>query len=144
MVINTADRDTLTLSFMIPNVSRLLIFRDHWNNSLIMRRVIIELLKSGYYEKMYLGSDPIVMTKESITTKNAAIVNIKIQGITLLEYKIEDFTDYFIAELQNRKNVMHFENSILNPEKQISGINISIKVTESVKVKSEFQAAKLK
>ena len=109
-----------------------------------MRRVIIELLKSGYYEKMYLGSDPIVMTQESITAKNAAIVNIKIQGITLLEYKIEDFTDYFIAELQNRKNVMHFENSILNPEKQISGINISIKVTESVKVKSEFQAAWLK
>lgn len=141
MVINTADRDTLTLSFMIPNVSRLLIFRDHWNNSMVMRRVITELLKTGNYQKLYLGSDPKALNRETIDTKNTAIVNIKIHGITLLEYKIEDFTDYFIAELQNRKNVLHYDNSLINPEKQISGINISIKVTESVKVKSEIQAA---
>lgn len=141
MVINTADRDTLTLSFMIPNVSRLLIYRDHSNNSLIMRRVITELLKSGNYQKLYLGSDPQAWVQESINTENAAVVNIRIHGITLLEYKIEDFTDYFIAELQNRKNVLHFENKTINPEKQISGINIAIKVTESVKIKSEIQAA---
>jgi len=141
MVINTADRDTLTLSFMIPNVSRLLIFRDHWNNSMVMRRVITELLKTRNYHKLYLGSDPEAFANETIITENAAIINIKILGITLLEYKIEDFTDYFIAELQNRKNVLHYENNIINPEKQISGINISIKVTETVKVKSEIQAA---
>ena len=142
MLLDTAERDTLTLSFMIPNVSHLLIFRDYYNNSSVMRKVITELLRFGYYTKLYLGSNPESYFKSnSISTQNTAVVNIKITGITLLEYKIDDYTDYFIAELQNRKNVIHFENVVLNHEKQISGINIAIKITESVKVKSEIQAA---
>lgn len=142
MLLETAERDTLTLCFMIPNVSHLLIFRDYQNNSSVMRKVITELLRFGYYTKLYLGSNPgSYFQSNSISAQNTAVITIKITGITLLEYKIDDYTDYFIAELQNRKNVIHFENVVLNHEKQISGINISIKITESVKVKSEVQAA---
>ena len=105
-----------------------------------MRRVITELLKTGHYTKIYLGSNP-DSQYSAIQEVNCAIVNIKILGIGLLEYKIDDYVDYFIAELQNRKNVLRFENTVLNPERQISNINISIKITESVKVKTEIQAA---
>ncbi|WP_091396823.1 hypothetical protein [Flavobacterium noncentrifugens] len=107
-----------------------------------MRKVITELLRFGYYTKLYLGSNPgSYFQSNKVTAQNTAVINIKITGITFLEYKIDDYTDYFIAELQNRKNVIHFENVILNHEKQISGIDISIKITESVKVKPEIQAA---
>lgn len=142
MLLDTSERDTLTLCFLIPNVSHLLIFRDYQNDSNVMRKVITELLRFGYYTKLYLGSNPeSYLNSYTFTSKDSAVIRIKITGIALLEYKIDDYTDYFIAELQNRKNVIHFENVGLNREKQISGINISIKVTESVKVKSEIQAA---
>jgi len=142
MLLNTAERDTLTLSFMIPNVSHLLIFRDYQNDSNVMRKVITELLRLGYYTKLYLGSSPESYFQSNVVSvHDAALINIKITGITLLEYKIADYTDYFIAELQNRKNVIHFESVVLNRDQQINGINISIKITELVKVKSEIQAA---
>lgn len=142
MLLNSADRDTLTFSFMIPNVSHLLIFRDHWNNSMVMRKVITELLQLGYYNKLYLGNDPDnYFASNQILTEDCVIINIKIQGITLLEYKIDYYTDYFIAELHNRKNVFHFDSVILDASKKINLINISVKITESVKTKSEIQAA---
>lgn len=141
MEMDSDDRDTLTLSFKIPHVSRLLIFKDNWNNCVIMRRVITELLMSGHYTKIYLGSNPDSNYSSVMKDENCAIINIKIVGITLLEYKIDDYIDYFIAELQNRKNVLRFDNSLINRERQISSIRISIKITESVKVKSEIQAA---
>jgi len=142
MLLNSTDRDTLTLAFMIPNVSHLLIFRDNWNNSMIMRKVITELLKTENYTKLYLGNDPEnYHACNQISNDDCAVINIKIQGINFLEYKIDYYTDYFIAELYNRKNVLHFDSTILNASKKINCINISIKITESVKIKSEIQAA---
>jgi len=144
MLINPAN-DTLFLSIQIPNVSNLLIYKDNWNNCPIMRKVIVELLRHKLFSKFYLG--PILINyadDDEITETDCAFINIKIQGMTLLDYKPDTFTDYFITELLNKKNILHFDNVVINEAKNLTSISLAIKITESgqnVQQKAQISAA---
>ena len=144
MLINPAN-DTLFLSIQIPNVSNLLIYKDNWNNCPIMRKVIVELLRHKLFSKFYLG--PILINyadDDEITETDCAFINIKIQGMTLLDYKPDTFTDYFITELLNKKNILHFDNVVINESKNLTSISLAIKITESgqnIQQKAQTSAA---
>jgi len=144
MLINPAN-DTLFLSIQIPNVSNLLIYKDNWNNCPIMRKVIVELLRHKLFSKFYLG--PILINyadDDEITETDCAFINIKIQGMTLLDYKPDTFTDYFITELLNKKNILHFDNVVINEAKNLTSISLAIKITESgqnIQQKAQISAA---
>ncbi|MBC7607891.1 MAG: hypothetical protein H7199_13185 [Burkholderiales bacterium] len=143
MFYNLRHHDNLTLVFLLPNVSRLLIYKDNWNNGLIMRKVISELLLNGSFLKLYLGNKPRACADHLKTAYNdCAIISLKINGIQSLDYQPKTEQELFAVELKKITNFLHFDSMMLSLDNNVSCIEATIKITESSKInKSDIQAA---
>lgn len=137
------NSDSLSMIILIPNVSRLLIYKDSWNKSLVMRKVIVEILHAGLYTQIYLGARPEnYYSCYDPKYRDCAIINMRIHGTHLLHYEAETAQELFEKELRKYTNVLHFDNTLLHMANQVSYIDISIKITDSRKKDNqEIQAA---
>jgi hypothetical protein len=143
MIFDSKNQDSLSLVILIPHVSRLLIYKDNWNKSLVMRKVIAAILKSGTFSKLYLGSKPENYCNHyNPDCFDCAIINLRISGLHLLDYEVATAEQLFARELENKSNMLHFDNTLLNVENNVSCIEVSIKIAESRKKSNdEIQAA---
>lgn len=124
-----SNADQLSLSFIIPNVSHLLIYRSGWNKSEIMRKVITEILKTGHIIKSRIGKTTHVHeTAQMDALHDCAIVNLDIDGLHHLDYTLDEPTEYFIRELNNDTNTLHFTNRNVDIEHNVSCIELHIDV----------------
>lgn len=131
MLFNFKDHDHLAFRFVIPHVSLLLIYKDNWNKSLIMRRVIAEIIRNNALKKIYIGLHNDITDNDFTDCKDCAFINMKMYGINLLDDFPETVEELFVRELKNVNNVLHFDNTKLNIEDNISSIDISIKICAS-------------
>lgn len=142
MLFNYQQYDNLTLIFAIRNVSHLLIYKDNWNKSKVMRRVISELLSKGLFSKLYLGNNPGKYAMEKPEYHDCAIVRIRINGVNVLDYKPKTPIELFAKEMRKPDNFFRFDNEMIDEEHNVSAIGISLRVSGPTKdKKSEIQAA---
>ena len=143
MVYNSMKEDCMSLVVVIPNVSRLLIYKENWNKSLVMRKVIAKVLQNGLFIKSYQGKEPQhYCDKYDPELKDCAIINLRISGLQLLDDENLASEVIFARELENKNNVLHFDNTLLSIEDNVSCIEVSIRIAESRKVANdETQAA---
>ena len=131
MLFNFKDHDHLAFRFVIPHVSLLLIYKDNWNKSLVMRRVIAEIIRNNAFQKIYVGVPDEKTDSDTVDCKDCAFINMKMYGVNLLDEFPETVEELFARELKNVINVLHFDNTKLNIEDNISSIDISIKICAS-------------
>ena len=134
MISNLKHYKDFAFVFVIPHVSRLLIYKDNWNKSRVMRKVISEILQTGIVSKLYMGGKPNKYNHKYHPEHNdCAVVNIKIHGINLLEYDPESVEELFSKEIRNETNVLHFDSTWLDVAQNISCIDVDIKISEAAK-----------
>ncbi len=137
------NRKSLTLFFSIPNVSNLFIYKDNWTDNKVMRPLIAEILKCGQFEVHYLGADS--STVQGSVARNAsdcALINLTVQDVDLANRSAQTIKDLLIQELSNRKNRFLFENELIDADKNVTNIHITIKIQSVRKMELErFQAA---
>lgn len=143
MISNLKQYTNFSLVFLISNISHLLIYRDHWNDSKIMRKVISELLGTTKLSKLYLGSRPEKnITKYHSEQKDCAFVNIQIHNANLLDYQPKTAEELFAKEMRNQTNMVALNNEWIDVENNVSSINVAIIIADSVqKLESDTQAA---
>jgi hypothetical protein len=144
MLFNTTYKDDLTFAFLIPHVSKLLVYKDHWNKSHVMRKVIQEVLHARLFTKLYLGSEPIDYCIEyNPCYRDCAIITISVSGMTNLSYTPKTVTDFFADEIGNSNNMFHFNNTRLSMENNVSCIEIAIRIahTSAPAAENDIQAA---
>jgi hypothetical protein len=143
MMLLNNNHDNLHFAFMIPHVSKLLIYKDNWNKSQVMRQVIEEILHTGLFIKLSLGNQYINYCNEFDPSCNdCAIINISISGMDNLNYTPKTAEDFFAKEIGDTTNVLNFNNTKLSIEKNVSCIEISIRIAHtSAPAKDDVQAA---
>ncbi len=143
MLLNTTH-DNLHFAFVIPHVSKLLIYKDNWNKSQVMRIVIEKVLHAGLFTKLSLGPQFIDYCNEyDADFSDCAIINIGISGMENLNYTPKTAEEFFATEIGNLTNVIQFENTRLSVEKNISCIEIAIRIahTSVPAAEEDIQAA---
>jgi len=139
---NFIHQDSLTFIFSIPHISHLLVYKDHWNESRIMRTVIAEVIDNKLFSKVYLGSHPKKLDEETLSSfEDTAIISLRVTG---LQSRNPDFSNperLFSTELRNKNNIIYFDNSNYCTDKNVSTIDISIRVSESIKKEEENWSA---
>ena len=143
MIANLKNYQDFAYIFVIKNVSRLLIYKENWTKSTVMRKVIPELLKTGVFSKVYVGSKP---EKYECNLNpdcyDCAVVHIKIHGIDLLDYEPKDAEELFVKEIKNEKNIFQFESNWINAEENTTIIDFDIRIPNTAKkTKIEKNAA---
>lgn len=129
MLLNTNNQNNLYFAFAIPHVSKLLIYKDNWNKSQIMRKVIEEVLHAGLFTKLSIGSQPVDYCNEyDPSCEDCAIINVSLSGIENLSYTPSSAEKLFADEIANRSNVLHFNNTRLSVEKNVSCIEIAVNI----------------
>ena len=132
MNFNFEHHDNLSFVFVIPRVSLLLVYKDHWNESLVMRKVIAEILRNGSFSELYLGSQLEKYSEQFLREfEDSSIINIRISGIHFLDYQPKTVEVLFANEIKNPRNVMHFDNTRISLEKNVSCIDITIRISDS-------------
>jgi hypothetical protein len=122
-------QENLSLTVMLTNVSHLLIYKDNWNNSKVMRKVIAELLRTGRYETLFTGSKiDFQCSHYFLGFKNCAIISLKLSGSQFLSYDEKNTALIFAKELENLKNVLNFDNSMLSEINHVSYTDIGIRI----------------
>lgn len=134
--------DSYTFIFSIPHVSHLLVYRDHWNESQVMRLVIAEVIQQKMYDKIYLGNETLKLQEKSFDNfEDSAIISLRVYGLHSLNYQVERAEDIFYKELKNKNNLLHFDNTRLSLQRNVSTIDVSIKICESRKNRQEDSSA---
>ncbi len=141
MLLSHKHRDALTLRIQLPHVSQLLVFADNWNNAFMMRKVIAEILANGFYKKMFIGQSYELSEDEVDKCEDCAIINITLKNISNSVCTSELIEDYFIHELQNKRNAVQFESRILNREKNMIVVDVIMQVAISEIKKADTAAA---
>ncbi|HEU0136222.1 MAG TPA: hypothetical protein VFQ50_02940 [Flavobacterium sp.] len=138
-----AKHDTLTFIFKIPHISNLFIYKDNWDNNIVMRKVIVELLDIGQFETLFLGNHPASDFLADVQScEDCAFIALSIHDLSTVDTAASTATSLFIRELQNRKNRFLFESNIVDEQKNVTAISLSIKVqsTRRAEVPSSFAA----
>jgi len=139
---NFIHQDSLTFIFSIPHISHLLVYKDHWNESRIMRIVVAEIIDNRLYSKLYLGSQPKKLDDETLSNfEDAAIISLRIYGLQSRNPDFSNPESLFSIELRNKNNVIHFDNSNCCTDKNVSSIDMSIRIYESSKDEDEDYSA---
>jgi hypothetical protein len=143
MISNLKQYHDFALVFLIPNVSHLLIYKDNWDKSKVMRKVISELLATAKLSKLYLGTQLDKATaKYQAEQTDCAVVNLHIHNVNLLDYQPKTAEELFAKELQNETNAMDFNNQWIDIENNVSSIAVSINISKSKRrTKSRVKAA---
>ncbi len=125
-----SDSNSITLLFCIKNISNLFIYKDHWTDNKVMRLVIKEILLSGQFDTHYLGSNHKATFRNlAATCSEAAIITVTICDLQFSDLEPAEIISIFSEELGNRKNRFLFENNMLDEEKNVTNINITIQLT---------------
>lgn len=128
----STTHENLHFAIMIPHISRLLIYKDNWNKSTVMRKVIEEVLHEGLFTKLSLGPQFINYCNEyDPGCLDCAIINIGISGMENLNYTPKTAEEFFATEIGNLTNVIQFENTRLSVEKNVSCIEIAIRIAHA-------------
>jgi len=137
------EKDNISLTILIPHVSVLLIYKDNQNNSTVMRHVIAELLRTDSYKDLYSGNKiEFQCSHYLLGFEDCAIVSLKLSGLQNLNSDEKDPALIFASVLQNKKNVLNFDHSILSETNKVSFIEIGIKIAKTLeKEQAETQAA---
>ena len=123
------NQDNLTFIFKIPNIHNLFIFRENWDNDVIMRKVIAELLQYGQFETMYIGNKPdTALLSNPYNCDNCALIALTVQDLKMITNAAETATSLFVRELRNHKNRFLFESNILDAANNVTALALSIKV----------------
>lgn len=129
MLIPTQNPTPLTFIFKIPNISKLLIFKDNWSNNKVMDKVIVELLRARQFEPLYLGN---VNENRDLSnfynSEDSAVIALTISDVDVAEITTSVAAELFSRELKNKKNRFLFENNLICSQKNITTIQISIRV----------------
>ena len=144
MLLNSNNQNNLNFAFLIPHVSKLLIYKDNWNKSEVMRKVIAEVLKARLFTKLSVGSQAIDYCNEYDPSCNdCAIINISLSGINNLSYTPSSVEKLFVDEISNPSNHIQWSSTRLSIEKNVSCLDVSIDVAHiSVPVsEDDIQAA---
>lgn len=145
MLLNSNTQNNLYFAFLIPHVSKLLIYKDHWNKSQVMRKVIAEVLHAGLFTKLSIGSQAVNYCNElDPGHQDCAIINIQLSGIENLSYTPSSVEMLFASEIANISNITQFDAARLSLEKNVTCIEVSVDVAHiSVPVSEDddFQAA---
>lgn len=136
------EKGNLALTLMIPDVSLLLIYKDNWNKSAVMRKVIAEILRNGFYRNLHLGHKIDSQFSNCFSDfKDCAIISLKLSAGQNLGYDEPDTARIFSKELENPKNVLHFNSEMWHEANQVSYIEIEIKITKTAEDPNAAQAA---
>ncbi len=141
MLLSHKHRNSITLQLQLPHVSHLLVFTDNWNNAFIMRKVIAEILENGFYKKMYVGENNGLSESEMEKCSDCAIVNVTLKGFGNSSCNSEIIEDFFVHELHNKRNAVQFESTVLNEERNLTAINVTIQIAAQEDKKPDTAAA---
>ncbi|SCY09461.1 hypothetical protein [Flavobacterium caeni] len=142
MLLKTNLQDDLFFAFLIPHVSKLLIYRDHWNEGETMRKVLPEVLREGLFAKLSVGNQAIDYCGTTMPYEDCAIINIGLFGLENLTHTPSSIETLFAAEIDNRSNVIQFSNTIIDRDKNVSCIECSVQIAHaSAPVVDDYRAA---
>lgn len=142
MMLKTLNGNKLTFAFEIPHVSKLLIYKDNWNKSQVMRKVIEQVLHAGLFNKIYIGKNTVDFCNTYDQSRDdCAIINIEMSGIQNLTDTPKTVEELFAREINTPANAIQFNNTRLDIVHNVTCIDISIFVVRQVIEKNDIQAA---
>ena len=122
-----SNRNSLTLLFCMQNIHNLFIYKEHWTDNKVMRLVIKEVLLSGQFAISHIGNNPKPHFKKlAEDSKNCAIISITIRELEFSDQSIREVVSMFSEEMANRKNRFLFENNIIDDNRNVTNINVTI------------------
>ncbi|MFT3796268.1 hypothetical protein [Flavobacterium sp.] len=122
------EKLNLTLTLMIPDVSLLLVYKDNWNKIKIMRKVIAELLRNGYFKEIQSTGKA---EFENSNLEDCAIISLKLSGGSFKKSELRNPRLIFAKALDNVKNIMRFDSSVLSESQHTSYIEIALKMLDA-------------
>lgn len=124
-----SNPNSLTLLFCIRNIHNLFIYKEHWTDNKVMRLVIKEVLLSGQFAVKHIGHNPKPSLKKlSDESMNCAIISVTINDMDLGETSTSEVISIFSQELGNRKNRFLFENNLIDENRNVTNINVTIQL----------------
>lgn len=124
--------DNLSLTLMLPNIANLLIYKDQWNNSTLMRKVIAAILRQGCYEEIYTGNKiEFQCNHHFLGFENCAIISLKLSGREFLSADEDNTALIFAKELENKKNILHFDSTLLSEANNVRYTDVAIRIVKS-------------
>lgn len=107
-----------------------------------MRKVIAELLRKGLYKALYIGNKTeFQCTHYMWGFKDCSIVSLRLSGAEYLNAENKDEIQIFADELENKRNVLHFDPSVLSEMNQVSYIDIGIRINKTLQNQQEETVA---
>lgn len=131
MLLKTNLQDDLFFAFLIPNVSKLLIYRDHWFEPDTMRKLLPEVLREGLFTKLSVGNEAINYCESPQPYEDCAIINIGVSGLGNLSHTPASVEMLVALEIANPANVVQFSNVLLDRAKNLSCIECSIQIAHA-------------
>ena len=100
-----------------------------------MKKVIAEIIKRNLYIKLYFGTEPNIFCADDFPGySDCAIMNIKMVGVNVVSFKTANPEQTFIREIENKKNILRFHNTIINEKTNVSCIDLEIKIKSRVQL----------
>jgi hypothetical protein len=130
MLLDLKKHDQLTMVFVIPNVSRLLIYRDNWNKVKVMRKVIAEMLQSKFFPKLNARNRSAKEVEHGDGYHDCAIVRLKIHGLDRLGYEPKSTAELFANEIVKEDNTLQFDNELINDAENVTKIGFDIEINK--------------
>lgn len=122
------ENKKLSLTLMIPDVSLLLVYKDNWNKIKVMRKVIAELLRNGFYNEIQTaGKTEIQCNHQLLGLEDCAIISLELSG-ELEKDEIKNPKLVFAKALENMKNIMRFDSAMVSELHKVSYIEIAMKL----------------
>ncbi|MBD3581029.1 hypothetical protein [Flavobacterium selenitireducens] len=124
----TAQREKIsTVIFRIPHVHNLLIFKDVLKNKDALVSILVEILKLGDPDVLYLGYDNLHSLPKDILLKDrdSAIVRISFPNKKIICKEPEQTIMLAIIELQRLNGQISIASDTLSHERNITAIALS-------------------
>ena len=125
------ERTNLSLTLMIPNVSLLLVFKDNWSEIKIMRKVIAELLRNGFYKEIQTVDKGELQCNRLLGLEDCAIISLHLSGGPFTADEVKNPKIIFAQALTNVRNVVRFDFALLSELHKVSYIEFGLKLCKS-------------
>ena len=134
--------ENLSLTLLLPNIANLLIYKDQWNNSTIMRKVIAAILRQGCYTEIFSGNKiEFQCNHQYLGFENCAIISLKLSGKEFLNTNDNNPALIFANELENKKNILHFDSTVLSDIHNVRYTDVVIKIVQPHNIAAEDNEA---
>lgn len=123
-----------TVIFRIPHVHNLLIFKDVLKNKDALVSILVEILKLGGPDVLYIGYDNLYSLPKDIILKHrdSAIVRISFPNEKIICKDAEQTINLAIVELQRLNGRISIASDTLSHERNITAIALSASETADV------------